>query len=674
VWGATLLAVAVAVSAALSLELRAARTTAASARRIPQGLPGYFGFGVMNGPGGVAALDAMRSANGTAWDFRYQYLSGGVNTGRGWETWNAPPGTFATSYMRESGRDGYIPVFVYYDLLQSIGSCKTCAEPRRDLSNLDNPTVMSAYYGNWKLLMRKLGAYGRPVLVIVEPDLWGYIEQGAIAHGNSAAGIAASVGSSGDVDAAGLPDNAQGFAWALLRMRDRYARNAVLALHASPWATGVDISSSTGRSLDAAGLGAREAKFLESAGLAGSPAGISTFDLVSSDVANRDSAQSGIWWDPDNVRFPNFARYLRFVAALSDGTSRRVLMWQVPAGNQYFDTENNRPGHTQDNRAAYILQNIPALVRAGIVGVLFGPGKSGTMVDDARRDGTTNPAPVRSYKCGFCNVHVSRYPDDDGGYLRIRVGRYYRSGAHRLKRSMPVATAPSRRGCAPKIAFGAVRASPVSVGAGEALTFAISLRASCAARALVDFEVYDAAGRRVWQSWKDRAVLTARLESFRARWVVPRELAAGPYTLKLGVFSVGWGRIYGWNDGARSFLVTGTTAACRSAPRISFGNGSASPAVLRPGAAVTFAASLRASCPVLALVDFQVHDIAGKLVWQSWHDRVVLTRTAKAFAVSWKLPEHMTAGTYTLKLGVFGTGWKPRYGWNDRVATIRIGR
>lgn len=32
----------------------------------------------------------------------------------------------------------------------------------------------------------------------------------------------------------------------------------------------------------------------------------------------------------------------------------------------------------------------------------------------------------RSYECNRCNNHVSIYPDDDGGYLRIFVGLYMR--------------------------------------------------------------------------------------------------------------------------------------------------------------------------------------------------------------------------------------------------------
>ena len=99
-------------------------------------------------------------------------------------------------------------------------------------------------------------------------------------------------------------------------------------------------------------------------------------------------------------------------------------MWQVPMGNQYFDTMNNTSGHYQDNRAEYILGNVASFAAAGVIAVLFGPGNGGTMNIDAMHDGVTNPAPVSSYECNLCNTHKSSYPDDDGGYLRLFVGLY----------------------------------------------------------------------------------------------------------------------------------------------------------------------------------------------------------------------------------------------------------
>ncbi|HLZ80757.1 MAG TPA: hypothetical protein VKP04_03935, partial [Ktedonobacteraceae bacterium] len=169
----------------------------------------------------------------------------------------------------------------------------------------------------------------------------------------------------------------------------------------------------------------REAKFLKSAGLYGNPTGVSSWNLLSNDVADHDAGQpGGIWWDRYNHTFPNFARYLKFIGLLSQDVHRRVVVWQVPIGNQYFDTMNNSSGHYQDNRAEYMLGNVAKFAAAGIIAVLFGPGNGGTMNIDKMNDGITNPAPISTYECNLCNNHTSMYSDDDGGYLRIFVGLY----------------------------------------------------------------------------------------------------------------------------------------------------------------------------------------------------------------------------------------------------------
>jgi len=70
-------------------------------------------LGTADSPGGAAALKASGP-----FDFRYQYLAGGVNTavvGRPGTT----GGQFVSDYIAESEAAGIIPVFTYYQLLQS---------------------------------------------------------------------------------------------------------------------------------------------------------------------------------------------------------------------------------------------------------------------------------------------------------------------------------------------------------------------------------------------------------------------------------------------------------------------------------------------------------------------------------------------------------------------------
>jgi len=101
-------------------------------------------FGLANGPSDLSWM----TTSGVPWKYRYTYLAGGVNTLSGWETWNSPAGAYATYYMDASKANGYVPVFPYYELLQSSPSLGS-NESDRDFSNLNNTGTMAAYYANF---------------------------------------------------------------------------------------------------------------------------------------------------------------------------------------------------------------------------------------------------------------------------------------------------------------------------------------------------------------------------------------------------------------------------------------------------------------------------------------------------------------------------------------------
>jgi hypothetical protein len=391
-------------------------------------------FGLASQPTDLAWM----TASGVPWRYRYQYLSGGVNTGNGWETWNSPSGAFATFYMNASSGSNYIPIFTYYELLQSTPSTGA-NESDRDFSNLNNTATMSSYYANFKLLMQKAGAFAKPVVVHVEPDLWGYLQQRAA--GGDASTAAASVTSSGFSDVSGLPNSVQGFGWALLKLRDLYAPNVVMALHASGWASGIDIDSSTNPGVNAVAVADSTAAFLNSAGISSNPFA-SRWDLVFNDLDDHDAgwwekqgadnAYFTHWWDPTNTVFPNFNRYLAWVGELKVKTGLLQVAWQVPVGNQYFLTMNNACGHYQDNVASYFVSHANTLYASGLIAVLFGAGNAcQTTYTDAQSDGVANnggtPTTDLLGYCNACNTHTSVWPDDDGGYLRTLVGQYYAS-------------------------------------------------------------------------------------------------------------------------------------------------------------------------------------------------------------------------------------------------------
>jgi hypothetical protein len=133
----------------------------------PAGWPSTLQLGVKDGAGTGAATHAKFRTG-----LRYQYLAGGVNTGRGWATWN-PRGTFVSKYVRESVKAGVTPVFSYYNLRHSTPGSRDRDEARGDLRNLRDPATMRALYSDVALALTRAGQ-ARPALVVlhVEPDLW----------------------------------------------------------------------------------------------------------------------------------------------------------------------------------------------------------------------------------------------------------------------------------------------------------------------------------------------------------------------------------------------------------------------------------------------------------------------------------------------------------------------
>src|SRR5947209_19755422 len=85
----------------------------------------------------------------------------------------------------------YIPVFTYYELVQSNGTCSSCGEAQKDLSNLNNAGLMAGYFQNFRLLMQRLGTgtyggitgFGKTAIVHIEPDLSGYAEAAVLSNG-----------------------------------------------------------------------------------------------------------------------------------------------------------------------------------------------------------------------------------------------------------------------------------------------------------------------------------------------------------------------------------------------------------------------------------------------------------------------------------------------------------
>jgi hypothetical protein len=382
-----------AIAVVLALASASGASAATSLPPLPARWPHTLQPGVADSPGGAAALRKV-----APFGFRYQYLAGGVNTGQGWSTWN-PNGSFVTRYEQESWAAGEIPVFTYYMLLQSKPAGGD--EAQVDLAHLRDPTVMRAYWADVRLFFKRAHS-AKTVVLHVEPDLWGYLEQ------------------------ANAVMLASHFAQEFLRLRDALAPNVVLAYHMSSWGTKHDIVYEDPPDATVRSYATQSAAFYRALH--------AHFDIAFEDFSDRDAGfyavQQGnpkTWFKP-----ADFARHLLYAKTFVQLAGVRMVAWQIPLGNTVMRAMNNTWDHFQDNRVQWLLgpgsrAHLRAYVAAGFVGFLFGRGADGaTCACDAAADGVTNPAPING------NTRPSVSADDDGGYFKQQAAAYYRAGSVQL--------------------------------------------------------------------------------------------------------------------------------------------------------------------------------------------------------------------------------------------------
>ena len=99
--------------------------------------------------------------------------------------------------------------------------------------------------------------------------------------------------------------------------------------------------------------------------------------------------------------------------------------------------------------------------------------------------------------------------------------------------------------------------APASVARGAPVTIAAAVRSQTAAAALIDVEVYNAAGVKVAQQvWDSQSFAAGQQRTFSFAWTPPGNAATGSYTVKIGVFGPGWSPLQHWNNSASTFSVT----------------------------------------------------------------------------------------------------------------------
>jgi hypothetical protein len=308
---------------------------------------------------------------GVTLDLHYAYLVGLAGQG-GWPDWNTD-GTFVNILTDSAKRHGTVPMFTLYSMA-AWGESNTAV--------LTNDDYMKPYWDGAKLLFQRLGVFGEPAVVHLEPDWWAYAQQQS--HGDPTS-LPVHVTSLAP-DCAGQPNNLVGMGKCLVALARKYAPKTLVGFHASLWA---DPDPK------------KIAQFL-------AQVGESDADLLFVEMLDRDAGcyeahvdegcqrggTTGWYLDESNRTSPNFKEHLASVDAVAGPLGKPVIWWQLPLGVR-SDTPGGTAGHYRDSSVSYLFSHVGEFIAAGGVGAVFGTGASNQT--DITTDGNQFKTAVTKY-------------------------------------------------------------------------------------------------------------------------------------------------------------------------------------------------------------------------------------------------------------------------------------
>lgn len=250
---------------------------------------------------------------------------------------------------------------------------------------------------------------------------------------------------------------------------------------------------------------------------------------------------------------------------------------------------------------------------------------------------------------------------------------------------------------------------------GDTVAVSVSVTSNVDRKALIDVEIYDRSGRKVFQKyWDNQTLSSGRTHLVTTNWATGGR-PAGSYTVKIGVFGTGWRSLIHWNGQAAAVNLT-TVAPTTTAPTtttvaptttapattttttttlaptttvaptttapptttpvaVELSTSAASnPSQATPGGTAALSVTMRSDAVRSVLLDLEVYSASGQKVFQFvWDKQSFSAGQTRTVSTNWTLPSSLAPGNYTLKVGVFGAGWGSLIDWNNTAGTITVG-
>lgn len=314
----------------------------------------YIAGGLFDSPNACTSCTSGCSTSGTSCQ------GGGCAWWGCWQDVSRPPGDYVRGFVSRARARGQLPLITYYQQLLGSG----LGEGEQQLGALNNLSFMRRYLADWRFVVQQVG--DAQALLHIEPDLWGYVQ---FFHGD-ARRVPAQVASANATDCAAMENNAAGLGRCMIAMARKYAPNAKVGLHASPWATRLDVYLNTNASFDVAGEAHKVADFLLQVG--GSETDFVVVEASDRDAGFYQSQGEDAWWDATNATRPNFHQAFAWAKAISERMNTPNLWWQLPVGHMDLPNTNTR---WRDNRVDYFFTHTDEVAAAHSVGFSFGAGE-----------------------------------------------------------------------------------------------------------------------------------------------------------------------------------------------------------------------------------------------------------------------------------------------------------
>jgi hypothetical protein len=313
----------------------------------------------------------------------------GVGSGQ-WPSWNSPSGSYVTNTAKQVESMGAVPMFTLYQMASNGDG---------NISEIGTSSFMTSYWSQAKLMFQMIGSFGKPTLVNLEPDFWGYVE-GKAPNGDPTQ-LYAYV--SGQPECASLPNTAAGIAQCLIALRNTYAPNAKIGFPPSFWG-----ENATAVGTFMVKLGAEQADFIV-AQTSDRDAGCMEVSSPPAECAGRGAGP--FYWDVTNQATPNFNQNLSLYQTVSSMENNLpILYWQTPMGVP-STTKGGTNQHYRDDHVSYMLSHGSQYAAANVFAIVFssGAGSQTTISTDggqfqkAISSYLQNPAPLSGPASGLAN-------------------------------------------------------------------------------------------------------------------------------------------------------------------------------------------------------------------------------------------------------------------------------